>query len=494
MVTDKQVQLLRLKMTEGKTIEAAAAAAGMSARSAHTWKTGALPSQTQKPRHWRTRQDPFDGVWEADVMPLLERDDAGALEATTILAELVRRYGERFDERHLRTLQRRVRDWRALQGPEREVFFEQEHVPGREAAIDFTDCSSLRVTIAGQVFVHLLFQFILSFSKWRFVALAFSETFEALVAGLQGALWELGGLPSVLRSDNLSAATHQLPGGGRELNRRFKAVLDHYGVRSTRIEPGKSNQNGVVEKAHDQLKSALDQALVLRGSRDFASVEGYVAFVQDVRVRLNAVAARRFADERAALAPLPSCRLPDFTKYDEVVVRQWSTIHFGKKTYSVPSRLIGSVVEVRQHPDCIEVFYRGKLTATMPRLRGEQSFRIDYRHVIWSLVRKPGAFARYRYREELFPSLVFRRAYDVLVEARGERADIEYVRILHLAASTLELRVEAALDRLLADGARFDYAAVKALAAPEERPLPDVRIPPPDPAAYNALLASGGEA
>jgi hypothetical protein len=494
MVTDKQVQLLRLKMSAGKSIEAAAAAADMSARSAHNWKTGPLPSHTKKPRHWRTRPDAFDGVWEADIVPLLERDDAGVLEATTILDELGRRHGARFTERHLRTLQRRVRDWRALQGPDKEVFFEQEHVPGREAAIDFTDCTTLRVSIAGQLFAHLLFQFILSFSKWRFVALAFGETFEALVSSLQGALWELGGVPAVVRSDNLSAATHELPRGGRELNRRFKAVLDHYGVRSTRIEPGKSHQNGVVEKANDRLKTALDQALIVRGSRDFSSVEAYLAFVEQVRVGLNQSAVARLAEERTVLAPLPACRLPDYTKYEEVVVRQWSTIHFAKKTYSVPSRLIGSVVEVRQYADIIEVLYREKLTATMPRLRGEQPHRIDYRHVIWSLVRKPGAFARYRYREELFPSLAFRRAYDALVDARGERADIEYVRILHLAASTLESRVESALEQLLDDGGRFDYAAVKALAAPEEHPVPEVHIPPPDPAAYDDLLAAGGDA
>ena len=493
MVTDKQVQLLRLKMAQGKTIEAAAVAAGMSARSAHTWKAGPLPSQTRKARHWRTREDPFDGVWEDDVVPLLERDDAAGLEATTVLAELRRLHGDRFDERHLRTLQRRVRDWRALHGPDKEVFFEQTHLPGREAAIDFTDCGSLRVTIAGQFFAHLFFQLILSFSKWRFVSLAFSETFEALVSGLQSALWELGGVPSVLRSDNLSAATHQIPKGGRELNRRFKAVLDHYGVRSTRIEPGKSNQNGVVEKAHDRLKSSIDQALILRGTRDFASVEAYLAFVEQVRSALNGAAASRFAEERGALSRLPGTRLPEYSTY-EAVVRQWSTIHFGKKTYSVPSRLIGSVVEVRQHADMVEVFYRNKLTATMPRLRGEQPHRIDYRHVIWSLARKPGAFARYRYREELFPTLTFRQAYDSLVDARGERADIEYVRILHLAASTLESRVEAALGKLLTEGVRFDYASVKALAAPEHRAVPDIHIPAPDPAAYDSLLAVGGDA
>jgi hypothetical protein len=186
--------------------------------------------------------------------------------------------------------------------------------------------------------------------------------------------------------------------------------------------------------------------------------------------------------------------MPEYTKYEDVVVRRWSTIHFGRKTYSVPSRLIGSVVTVHQYANVIEVYYRNKLTATMPRIRGDQPYHVDYRDVIWSLVRKPGAFARYRYREELFPTLTFRRAYDALVDARGERADVEYVRVLHLAASTLESRVEAALEQLLAEGTRLDYAAVKALAAPEERLLPEVRIPSPDPASYNSLLASGGEA
>jgi hypothetical protein len=491
MVTDKQVQLLRLKMAEGKTVEAAAAAAGMSARSAHTWKAGPLPSQAGKPRHWRTREDVFAGVWESQVVPLLERDHDGVLEATTIIAELRHADGQRFTDKHLRTLQRRLRDWRALRGPEREVFFEQQHLPGREAALDFTDCTSLGVRIAGQLFAHLLFQLLLTFSRWRSVTLAFSETFEALVGGLQDALWRLGGVPEVVRSDNLSAATHELPSGGRELNQRFALVLEHYQVRSTRIEPGKSNQNGAVEKANHLLKSAVEQALIVRGSRDFGSVEEYMSFVQGLVSRLNESTQARLAEERPRLKSLPSARLPTYTTY-KATVRKWSTIHFGRRTYSVPSRLIGCEVEVRQHPDVVEVYYRKKIAASMPRLRGDKPFRIDYRHVIWSLVKKPGAFARYRYREELFPSLTFRRAYDALTDARGERADIEYVRILHLAASTFESRVEAALDSLLADGQRFDYAAVKAIAAPEQLTVPDVRIPKPDPTAYDTLLARAG--
>jgi hypothetical protein len=331
MVTDAQVRLLRQKMAEGKTVAAAAAAAGMSERSAYAWKAGALPSETKQPRSWRTRPDPFGDVWDADVVPLLRADTEGTLEATTVLGELQRRHGDGYGPGQLRTLQRRIHEWRALHGPSKEVMFEQRHEPGREGAFDFTDCTELGITIAGQAFAHLLFQFVLSFSKWRWVALAFSETFEALVRGLQDALAAIGGVPAVWRSDNLSAATHQLMGGGRELNRRFRDVLDHYGAASTRIEPGESHQNGVAEKAHDILKSKLAQALVLRGSHDFASVDTYMAFVGDVRDRLNAGRpAELLTQERTHLRPLPATRVPDYSKYT-ATVRPWSTVHFASR-------------------------------------------------------------------------------------------------------------------------------------------------------------------
>jgi hypothetical protein len=142
----------------------------------------------------------------------------------------------------------------------------------------------------------------------------------------------------------------------------------------------------------------------------------------------------------------------------------------------VPSRLIGHRVDVHQHADVVEVYYAGKLVERMPRLRGGREHRIDYRHVIWSLVRKPGAFVRYRYREELFPTPVFRAAYDALCARCGERADIEYVRILHLAASTLEATVERALAERLASGEAFDYASVRALAAPEMPKVPELAV------------------
>jgi hypothetical protein len=504
MVTDAQVKLLRQKRMKGKTQEGAAAAAGMSVRTARKWEKGALPSETKGPRTWRTRSDPFERVWAGEVVPLLKADKKGELQAQTILAELMTRHPGRFTTGQLRTLQRRVREWRAVHGPDKEVYFAQEHPPGREAAVDFTRMGKLEVTVNGEVFAHLLFSLKLSFSGWTWVQVAPGETFESLCRGLQGALWELGGVPEVVRHDNLSAATRELrKSHGRQLTQRFGDVLEHYGLRSTRINPGNSHENGVVEKGHDLVKQAVNQALLLRGSRDFVSVEAYETFVRDVVERsINGPAEAKLAVEQEHLKPLPPCAVPSFTTHEvplppcavpsftthEVKVSRWSLIRIRGRMYSVPSRLVGHSVKVRLHADALEIFYRDQLIETFPRLHGARLARIDYRHVIWSLVRKPGGFARYKFREELFPSLVFRRAYDALVGFRGERADVEYVRILHLAASTLEGPVERALSELLAAGKPFDYVAVKEIAEPEPIVVPAVRIPSPDLGAYDVLL------
>jgi len=494
MVSDRQVRLLRKKRMENKTMEAAAAAASMSERTARKWQRGPLPTATKVQRSWRTRPDPFVEVWTTEVEPMLVADKEGKLEAKTVFAELCRKKPGMFEYGQLRTLQRRIREWRAERGPDKEVYFPQEHVPGRMASMDFTHATELGITIAGVVFVHLFFEFVLAYSGWRFVQLAFGETFEALVKGLQGALWALGGVPERVRQDNLSAATHELAKtSGRALTRRFADVVDHYGFQSSRIRPGESHENGIVEKAHHLLKSALEQALLVRGHRDFPNVEVYMGFVQRVvEETFHRGREARFAEECTALKPLPSSRVPEYTPVI-VEVRKWSTISVAGHIYSVPSRLIGHEVEARLHADVVEVRYATKTVETMPRLRGERGHRIDYRHVIWSLMRKPGAFAAYRYREDLFPSLVFRRAYDGLRERRGDRADVEYVRVLHLAASTGERAVEQALSALLESGEAFDYAAVKALARPAEPTVPEIHIGIPDLRRYDALLAAGGE-
>ena len=271
---------------------------------------GSGPVGDETARDWRTRPDPFAAVWLTDVEPLLRSDAKGVLEAKWVLEVLRTRYPEQFHPGQARTLQRRFRDWRARHGVEPEVFFQQVAVPGREAAIDFTHATDLGVTIAGDPFPHLLFEFVLSYSHWTWVAIAFGETFEALAAGVQGALWALGGVPAVLRSDNLSAATHELKASsGRDLTPRFRAVLEHYGMRSSRITPGRAHENGIAEQAHRRLKSLIAQALLVRGHAAFDDVAAYDAFVQEVVAYWrNRPAAARLAEERPAFRALPSAR------------------------------------------------------------------------------------------------------------------------------------------------------------------------------------------
>ncbi len=424
------------------------------------------------------------------MVPLLQCDSEEMLQATTILEHLKETKPGEVADSQLRTLQRRMREWRALHGQAGEVFFEQKHPPGREAQFDFTDCSELAVTILGVLFEHKLFEMELSFSGRRYVELSFGETFEALKSGLQNAFWSFGGVPRVVRSDNLSAATHELPTGGRGLNSRFEALLAHYGVESTRIEPGKSNQNGGVERGHGVLKTRLDQVLRLRGSRDFLSVADWMAFVDTEVEKLNRRCGLKFALEQPRLLSLPSSRIPDYAEL-EAGVSRYSLVRAGGNGYSVPARLIGHRVTVRLYPDEVVVLYGGKEQERCPRLHGQDKVHINYRHVIQSLVRKPGAFARYRWREALFPSLAFRRAYDALRERRGERADAAYLKILELAATTMECDVEAALEILLERGRPFDFREVQGLVEafqPQPSKIEEIQPLTPCLNAYDDLL------
>ena len=459
MVTDTQVRLLRRKLMEGKTVIAAAAAAGMSERTARTWKDGRLPSAAKRPRWWRTRPDPFSESWEKEVVPLLEKDEEGILEARTILGVLEASRPGRYGESQLRTLQRRMRQWRALYGPEKEAFFPQEHVPGRECAFDFTHATDLGVSVRGELFEHLLFECVLSFSGWTYARLAFSETYEALTCGLQEALWALGGCPEVARSDNLSAATHELRSArGRTLTARYRGLLEHYGMRSTRIRPGEAHENGVVEQRHYRTKSAAGAGPRdprRQGLREPRGVRGLRA---EGAGGVESTA-RGEAGDRAA-APAAAALFGGARPHDLPSPRDVLEHGAGGR-----ADLLGAFAADRSRGGGAAAPRHGRAVLLgasswrrMPRIRGDKTARIDYRHVIWSLVRKPGAFARYRFREELFPTVVFRRAYDAL-RARTERADVEYVRILHLAASTMESKVEAALLRAARDGRRLRLRA-----------------------------------
>jgi hypothetical protein len=245
-----------------------------------------------------------------------------------------------------------------------------------------------------------------------------------------------------------------------------------------------------VEKAHDTFKNALEQALIVRKSRDFQTVDSYRDFAQEVCAQLNRRVriAAAFIEETQHLLPLPTSKIPTHTDV-EVTVRKWSTIRVRDNNYSVPSRLMGHRVTARVHPDSIEVFYNDKSVETFPRLRGRGQSRIDYRHIIHSLVRKPGAFARWRYREELFPTLTFRQAYDALRARRGERADVEYLRVLELAATTRQSDVEAALQLYLEASRPFGSAEIAELLDLSPPPAIIVATPKtPDLVAFDGFL------
>jgi hypothetical protein len=323
----------------------------------------------------------------------------------------------------------------------------------------------------------------------------------ALRRGVQRALFQLGRVPEYHQTDNSTAATHRIPdgksafaeGGKRPFNEEYLAIMRHFGMKPRTTEVGAKEQNGDVEASNGALKRGLEQALLLRGSRDFDTADAWQSFVDEVVRKSNRARGRRVAEDIEAMRELNVAKLPEFVEED-VRVSEWSTVRVKHCAYSVPSRLIGEWVRARIFEDRLEVWYAGKVQLACERLRGRNLHRIDYRHVIWSLVRKPGGFARYVYREELFPSVVFRRAYDAIQSPHhGVKGDLEYLRILHLAASTLEADVEAALSLLLAEKKAIRSDVVQAMVTEKTTiAVPDVALPAVDLGAYDALLEEVG--
>ncbi len=487
------------EMTKTGKVGMAALKAGMHRSTANKYlQAGALPSELKTPRTWRTREDPF-AEHGAEVEAMLAQTPA--LEAKTIFEYLLEKYPGRYEAGQLRTLQRKVLAWRAAHGPEREVRFPQQHRPGEALQLDFTHLGELGITIAGAMVSLLLCAVTLPFSNWVWATLSQSESLAALRKGLQRALFQLGRVPTYAQTDNSTAATHRIPdaakakapGGKRPFNDEYLALVKHFGLTPRTIEVGEKEQNGDVESLQGALKRRLAQALLLRGHRDFDDAAALQAFVDAEVRKMNDSRGARLVQELAAMKELKVARLPE---YQELVaeVSEWSTIRVKDCAYSVPSRLIGRVLEVRLYEERIEALFAGRVELCCERQVGRNRHHIDYRHVIWSLVRKPGAFARYVYRDAMFPTLAFRRAYDAIQAAQpGTRGDVEYLRILHLAASTLETEVETALELLLHEGRAIEADEVKSLVQGKTAPaLPNMAPLVPDLRAYDALLSEVG--
>lgn len=402
--------------------------------------------QRQVPHTWRTREDPLKEIWPKALEMLR---DAPELEAKALFEHLMPEGSGRIEEKHLRTFQRRVKSWRLAQGPDKEVFFTQDHKPGEVLAVDWTDMGCLGITIQGKAFAHKLFHAVLPYSNWEWAVRAHSESTLSMRGGLKAALCRLGRVPRQLLTDHSSTATHQLHRGGssRVFNEEYLGICAHYGITPRTINVGRPQENGSCESGHGHLKRRIKQHLLLRGSGEFSSEEEYDGFLIRVLEAANLRRTKRLAVELAAMGETVIGDLPDYREL-MVSVRNDSTIRINKMAYSVPSRLIGVKLLARIHENHI-VLLKGALeVAQLPLSRGDRGAVVDFRHVIGHLLRKPGAFAGYRWREELFPSLVYRSAYDHLERTTSE-ADRRYLEVLKLAADEGQTVVENALEQLL---------------------------------------------
>jgi len=478
------------------TQELSAAKAGMSARSARRAERDAtLPSQNPR-RYWRSRPDPFAELWETEVVPLLK--SAPKLMAITLLRKLQEDHPERFPDGMLRTLQRHIRQWRALEGPPKEVFFPQEHAPGHRGLSDFTAMGELRITIANAPFAHILYHFVLAFSRWEHVEVVEGgESFESLSKGLQNALWQAGGAPQEHRSDSLSAAFKNLT-EEEDFTVRYTALLDHYGMAGTRNNRGVSHENGSVESSHRYLKEAIEQALLLRGHRDFEDRAAYEAFVREAVMRRNRRNAAAFRIEREQLQELPVRRTTDFVE-EEARVTRCGTFTVRAILYSAPSRLIGHRLKVRLYSDRLDCYLSGALVLTLSRgTRSPITGRgrmIDYRHFIDALKRKPQAFKGLVFRDALFPREAYRRTWEQLdLKLTQRQACQSIVALLEMAARDgVEGVLAQRLDVLLVAGELPDVKRLREEFAPRKAELPQVTVQIPAASVYDALLPSEQE-
>lgn len=492
--TDAQVRLIMRERNNGRTQEQAAVKANLRSRKTvcKYERLGKLPSELKQERTYRTRSDPFEADWEELEKMLRE---APELQAKTLFDWLCERHPGKYQEGQLRTLQRRVSNWRVL-NEKQVVTLDQVHHPGEVLQTDGTWMNDLGISLQGEPFAHILIHSVLPYSNWEWGRVVQSESLLAIRLGLQSTLVKLGYVPKIHQTDNTTAATHNLgprmcakPLEERGFNEEYLQLMAHYEIEPRTIHAGSPNENGDVESANGAFKRAVKQHLLLRGSRDFESLAAYEAFLWGIMEKRNAGRQEKLAEELAQMQPL---RVEPWPQMRELLVRVGSNgiLRVLNNGYTVPSGLKSKRVKVRVYEWHIEVWYANQCVETLSRLTGVQRYRIDYRHVIDTLLRKPGGFRNYRYREELFPRTVFRQAWEALDRRLSPRqADLAYLRILKLAAHGLETDVADALERLLAGPHNWDEAALAELVQPIPVNLPDLQPQAINLSDYDQLLS-----
>jgi transposase InsO family protein len=449
-ITDQQIRLYMNERKEGHSQIASAAKAAISERTARRIDTGQLSTEVPAERHWRTRQDPLEEVWTQELVPLLS-ENPGLLPAT-LFEFLCDNYPGRYDNKILRTLQRRIKSWKAKHGPAKDVIFRQIKVPGRLGLSDFTWLKNATITLNGQVFKHLLYHYRLAFSGWCYVKVnCGGESFTALSTGLQNAFWRSGGVPLEHRTDSLSAAYNNLA-EKQKLTSRYEDLCRHYGIKATRNTPGLSHENGAIESPHGHLKRRLCQALLLRGSNDFSSLEEYQLFIDGIVSKINRRCLSRFKEERMVLQALPKRRTHDYAEH-RVLVSSSSSFDLKRVTYTVPSRFVGERLYVQLHDERLVLFHGHEKVLVLPRIYASKKQRarcVNYKHVIEALARKPQAFRYSQLRDDLLPSPDYHLIWQYVDrELLAHDACRYIVRLLHLSASQ---DCEAALGRYVLRG------------------------------------------
>ena len=483
-----------MKLRQDHPVEVAAAKADISRATGYRIaRDPRLPSQKVQARK-RRRPDPLEHIFAAEVVPLLK--EAPGLRSVAIYDEMLRRHPD-LSPGIRRTLERRIRSWRAVHGADQEVIFRQVHEPGRLGLSDFTEMPGLGVTIAGQPLAHMLYHFRLPWSGFEHAHVILGgESFVALAEGLQNALWSAGGAPHQHRSDSLSAAFRNLDAEAKvDLTKRYDALCAHYRMVPTRNNRGVAHENGSIESAHGHLKAAIRDALLMRGSADFADLADYRAFVDEIVGRRNAAQGKRIAAERPNLQALPARRTTDF---EEIIVTVASTGGFTlrKVFYTAPSRLIGHRLRVRLYDDRLEVFMGGTQLMTLPRGRAHADGRhdqvVNYHHVIHALRRKPMALLNLVYRDKLFPRPAYRRAFEALVAHLSEtlacKFTVELLALAHDRGCERELADE--LDGVLDAGQLPDPVALRRQFGPDPSDLPTVTVQQVDLDSYDVLVAT----
>jgi len=436
-ITPEQVKLFMKQRTEGETQQQASAKAGISERSGRRIDGGILPKK-KDPRHWRTRKDPFVDVWESEILPLLEKSPA--LAPITLFEDLQDRHPGRFSNVLKRTFQRRVKAWKALYGPDKEVMFRQSKEAGRLGLSDFTELSDVEITLAGESLDHRLYHFRLPYSGWSHIRVILGgESYTALAEGLQEALQRLGGAPKEHRTDSLSAAYKNLTKSEQEdLTERYQSLCEHYGMIPTRNNRGVSHENGAVESPHGHIKNRIRQALLLRESHDFDSVDDYRQWLDGLIRRFNRRCDDALEIERNHLLALPRHNATDYSE-QVVKVTSSSTIDVKRVLYSIPARLVGETLRLHIYDDRIEAYVGSTLAHTLTRAytlnHNRRARCIDYRHLIGQLVRKPQAFRYSQLRDDLLPNATYRQIWVAIDQQLEPRAACKrIVGILSLAA------------------------------------------------------------